>query len=84
MTKETDYGTIEIPHSIVVACPKLRFQFRRAVKCEGCEHFGGLALRMKREGTDYKLLEKSPAQFKDAFALECRHPISRGLQVVED
>lgn len=68
-------GEVEIPPHIFVRCAMREFKLRQARQCEGCEHFRGLAERMRREGP--------PLPFESQFAVRCAYPVDRELYHVQ-
>jgi hypothetical protein len=60
---------IAIPHSVLVRCPVRRFAQRRALHCEGCEHFRGLT----------QLVSGADKAFAQAYAVRCAYPVDREL-----
>ena len=76
MTDEkTTSNNVEIPPHIFVRCAMREFKLRQARQCEGCEHFRGLAERMRREG--------QPLPFESQFAVRCAYPVDRELYHVQ-
>ena len=66
---------IDIPTHIFVRCAMREFKLRQASQCEGCDHFRGLAERMRREG--------QALPFESQFALRCAYPVDRELYHVQ-
>lgn len=67
--RSTLTGEITIPTDIMVACPVRQFKLRQAAKCEGCQHFRGLADRFPN----------SDLPFDQRFLVECGGTVHRRL-----
>lgn len=64
---------IDIPREIHVRCPLRKFHLIAAQRCDGCEHFRGLA----------EALANPALAFESRFRVRCAHPIERELCHVE-
>lgn len=62
-------GEITIPADMMVACPVRQFKLRQGAKCEGCEHFRGVADRFP----------DSDVPFDQRFLIACGGTVHRRL-----
>lgn len=60
---------VDIPHSVLVRCPMVKFDLRAARKCDGCVHFGGLTEKLAGE----------LVRFHQRFAVNCKFGQDRDL-----
>ena len=67
----TEEKDIAIPANIGVRCPKKGFKYRPARRCEGCEFFQGLNIRMQKD--------KEEMPFDQKYEVNCAFPIGRQL-----
>lgn len=62
---------VQIPPAALVHCPKVKFNFRRVIKCLDCEFYGGLTERLIGPGLP----------FNARYQVICIHPMSRSIQM---
>lgn len=66
-------ANVDFPPSAHVRCPLRRFHLRPAARCDGCEHFRGLA----------ELTPIAQLEFELQFRVRCAYPTDRELLHVE-
>lgn len=79
---DSSLGEIAIPSGVYVRCPLVEFQLSQAAACDGCEHFRGLAERMRRSDVTNEMLEADPNLFRKTFAVRCAWPMERELNSI--
>lgn len=67
--------SLTVPANVHVACPLVPGKLRRLEKCQGCEHFAGLADRF--EGS-------TSHPFAVRYLLRCRYPRPLPLTETEE
>ncbi len=75
MTDGIEDRQVDVPAHVFVRCPMVGWKLRQAGRCDGCEHFHGLAQRMHQDG--------KPMPFEHEFAVRCGYPVERELYHVD-